>query len=76
VPSTLIRTTELHVLFSRVENRDKRVLTKLVCQSSLCDRIVVAEAPNSHQFALPRLRRSFKVEIILVQDLYNVLEPE
>jgi hypothetical protein len=57
------------------------VLNILVCHSSICDCTVVAESPQfllfvARQFALPMLRRSFKVEIILVQDLYNVLEPE
>jgi hypothetical protein len=81
VPSTLIRIAELHVLFFRVENRDKRVLTRLVCHSSLCDCTVVAECPQFlffvvRQFALPMLLRNLKVEIILIQDLYNVWEPE
>jgi len=48
VPSTLIRIAELHVLFCRVENRDKRLLTLLVCHSSLCDCIVVAIVPRSY----------------------------
>ena len=58
VPSTLIRIAELHVLFCGVENRNKGVLTILVCHSSLCDCIVVAQSPHfllfvARQFALP-----------------------
>jgi hypothetical protein len=45
VPSTLIRIAELHVLFCGLENRDKRLLTILVCHSSLCDSTVVAVSP-------------------------------
>lgn len=47
VPSTLIRIAELHVLFCRVENIDKRLLTILVYHSSLCDCTVVAIVPIS-----------------------------